>query len=157
MEKLPVGWNEIFLSFLEELSDELRDNLESEDEYDQIAGNVQVKAVVLNEAVSGLWTNMMRRVVMRVWVSPVVKSFWTLATTIFAVIIGAVYFAGISAHILAGLAIGIGCMTILLILEIGWIAVAESREFFDDERDADHPQTEAHAQVSQEETSRAEA
>lgn len=113
--------------------------------------------VVLNEAVSGLWVNLMRRVVMKMWVSPVVKSFWTLAITIFAVIIGAVYFAGIAAHILAGLAIGIGCMTILLILEIGFIAAAESREFFDDERDVDHSPTEVHAQVSQEETPRAEA
>jgi hypothetical protein len=48
-------------------------------------------------------------------------------------------------------------MTILLILEIGFIAAAESREFFDDERDVDHSPTEVHAQVSQEETPRAEA
>jgi hypothetical protein len=31
METLPVGWKEIFVPFLEELFDELRNNLESED------------------------------------------------------------------------------------------------------------------------------
>jgi hypothetical protein len=157
MERLPVGWKEIFLPFLEELFDELRDNLGPGDEYDRIAGNLQVKLVILNEAVSGLWVNLVQRVVMRSWVSPVLKSFWTLALTIFAVIVGAIYFVGASAHILAGLAIGIGCMTILLILEIRFIVVAESQEFFDDKRDVDHSRAETHTQVSQEEIPQAES
>jgi hypothetical protein len=128
----------------------LHDNLGLGKEYDQIAGRIEVKAIVLNEAVNGLWVNLMQRVVMKVWVSPVVKSFWILAVTILAVIIGAVYFVGMSAHILTGLAIGIGCMTIFLILEIGSNAVKESREFFDDKRDVDHSQQEAHTQILQE-------
>lgn len=148
MDALPVGWKEMFIPFLEELFDELRDNLGSGNEYERIAGNAQVKAVLLNEAASGLWVNLIQRVVLRSWISPVVKSFWTLALTILGVIAGAIYFAGVSAHILVGLAIGIGCMTILLILEIGFIVVAESKEFFDDKRDVDHSQAEAFTQVS---------
>lgn len=145
MESLPVGWKENFVPFLEALFDELRDSVESGDEYNRIAGDTEVRVLVLNEAVNGLWVNLIQRVVMRSWVSPVIKSLWTLVLTIFAVIIGAVYFAGVSAHILTGLAIGIGCMTILLILEMGSIAVAESKEFFDDKRDVDHSQTETDA------------
>lgn len=156
-EKLPVGWKEIFVPFLEELFDELRANAEPRRDSNRILGNAEVKALVLNEAVSGLWVNLMRRVLMRVWVSPVIKSFWTLALTISAIIIGAIYFAGPGAHILAGLAIGIGCMTILLILEIGFIAVTESKEFFDDETDIDHSSTEVNAQTSQEDASSTEA
>jgi hypothetical protein len=152
MEGLPVGWKETFIPFLETLFDELRDNTEPGDDYNRIAGDTEVKALVLNEAVSGLWVNLIRRVGMRAWVSPVIKSFWALALTILAVILGAIYFAGVSSHILTGLAIGIGCMTILLILEIGFIAVVESKEFFDDKRDIDHSPTGADAQVSQEET-----
>lgn len=157
MKELPVAGNEVFILSLEQLSNELRNDLGPEDDYERIAGNVEVKAVLLSEAVNGLWLNLIQRIAMRSWISPVVKSFWTLALTILAVIIGAIYFAGVGAHILTGLAIGIGCMTVLLILEIGFIAVAESKEFFDDERDVDHSQTEAHIQVPQEETPRAEA
>lgn len=157
MERLPVGWEDVFLPFLEEVSEDLQAALGSGDEFDSIAGNVEVKAVVLNEAVTGLWVNLMQRVVMRVWLSPVVKSFWILALTISAVIIGAIYFTGITAHILVGFAIGIGCMTILLILDIGFLAVTESREFFDDKSDVDHAQTETQAEASQEETPHAEA
>ena len=155
MESLPVGWKETFIPFLEALFDELRDNIETEDVYNRIAGDTEVRVSVLNEAVSGLWVNLIQRVVMRSWVAPVIKSFWTLALTIFAVIIGAIYFAGFFAHILTGLAIGIGCMTVLLILEAGHIVVAESKEFFDDRRDIDHSQTEADDQGPSEEMARA--
>jgi hypothetical protein len=154
MENLPVGWKENFIPFLENIFGELRENLRSEDEYNRVSGSVEVKVIVLNEAVSGLWVNLIQRVGMKIWISPLVKSFWTLALTILAAIVGAIYFTGIGAHILVGLAIGIGCMTILLILEIGFIAVKESREFFNDETDVDHSQAEAHAQASREEEPR---
>ena len=63
-EKLPVGWKEIFVPFLEELFDELRANAEPRRDSNRILGNAEVKALVLNEAVSGLWVNLMRRVSM---------------------------------------------------------------------------------------------
>jgi hypothetical protein len=141
MQDLPVGWKEQFIPFLEALFDELRNSTESEDEYKRISGETEILAQIINEAASGLWVNLIRRVVMRTWVTPVIKSFWTLVLTLLAATIGAVYFYGVVAHILTGVAAAIGWMTILLILEIGWLANKESKEFFDDDTDVEHPST----------------
>lgn len=78
---------------------------------------------------------------MKSWVSPVLKSFWTLAAVILAVLIAVIHFDGLIVVILNGLAIGIGCMTVLLLIEAGRIAVQESQEYFSDQTDVAHDET----------------
>lgn len=156
MEYMPLPFKEMFIPFLQEIFGELQGNLKTEAEYEKVAGDLEVKAALLAEAVNGLAVNLVQRVVMKAWVSPVVKSFKTLALTMLIAIIGAIHFTGVFANILVGFAIGIGCMTILLILEIGWIAVKESMEFFDDERDIDHSETNPTTQTLERESPPAE-
>ena len=139
LEDLPLAYNETVTPFIEELLNEVRDHCKSDAEFNRIMRDIAVKALILEEAANGLGVNLIKRVVMKVWVSPVIKSFRTLTVTMIAILIGAIHFSGITANILVGLALGVGCMTILLMGEIGSLAVQESREFFEHDRDADHP------------------
>lgn len=57
--------------------------------------------------------------------------FWTLAAVILVALMAIIHFNGIFVAILNGIAMGIGCMTLLLLIEAGLNTVQETEEFFD--------------------------
>jgi hypothetical protein len=60
--------------------------------------------------------------------APVVKAFQTLAVVIFAVLVALADYGGILKTVLFAAAVGLGAMSMLLVLELALVARREARE-----------------------------
>jgi hypothetical protein len=128
---LSLSWQNNILPFVEVIERELADRLGEGEEFDWAYGRVLTCLSLAEEAANGIGLNLIKRIGLHIWASPVLKSFWTLAAIIVFALIAVVRFNGFLITALNGLAIGVGCMTLLLIVEAALIAVQESKEIFD--------------------------
>jgi hypothetical protein len=127
---LPGSWNETIVPFAELIRSELQPNRGRVRKSKFIYENIFTRLAIAEEAVQGLGQNLVQRITSKALVSAVVKSLCTLAVVIIAVIVAAIHFRGLMMTILNGIVVGIGCMTILLLIETGLNAIQESSEFF---------------------------
>jgi hypothetical protein len=137
-KELPLLFWNTTAPFMELVKDELLERAEPDEKAERAYRKIITRLAIIEETVNNLGVNLIARVVTKTWVSPVIKSFWTLGAVVIAVLIAVIHFRGLTVVVLDGFAMGIGCMTILLLIEAGRIAVQESQEYFSDESDVDH-------------------
>jgi len=135
---LSLNWHSAALSFVDSIYEELRKKLRKREEFEWAYGNITTRLAVAEEAVNGIGLNLIQRIVLRTWLNPVTKSLWTLAMVILMTLVAIIHFSGFIIIILNGLAIGVGCMTLLLLIEAGLNAIQETRGFFDTRTDTEH-------------------
>ena len=105
-----------------------RSELEDAGEFQRVAWRVVTCASHIEETANALATNWIARIGTEQLLSPVLKVFRTLAVVTSTVIIAVLYYRGIVATIMDGIAVGIGCMTVFLFNEIAVEAARETRE-----------------------------
>jgi hypothetical protein len=135
-KELPLAFRDVSPPFLDIARDELHDQLGTGEEFDWAFYGITTRLAIAEETANGLGINLIQRIGLKLWVTPVLKSLWSLAAVVLAALIGVIHFSGITLVILNGLAIGIGCMTVMLLIEAGLLAIQESSEFFDIHTDA---------------------
>jgi hypothetical protein len=99
-KELPLAFHDVAMPFLDVVRDELGDRVETEEEFDWAFYSVATRLAVAEETANGLGVNLIQKVVMTVWVRPVLKSFWSLAAVVLSALIGAIYFSGVIVIIL---------------------------------------------------------
>jgi hypothetical protein len=135
-KELPLAFRDPAAVFVEVIGNELHEQLGAGAEFEWAFGSVVTRLAIAEETANGLGLNLIRLISLELWVKPVLKSFWTLAAVVLAALIAVIHFSGIIIVFLNGLAIGVSCMTVLLLFEAGLLAVQESIEFFDIRSDA---------------------
>jgi hypothetical protein len=128
---LSLAFQNNVMPFVKVIEQELTENLGTGEEFDWAFGRVLTRLSLAEESANGIGLNLIKRIGLHIWTSPVLKSFWTLAAVIMLAIIAAIHFNGFLITALNGLAIGVGCMTLLLIVEAGLNAIQESKNVFD--------------------------
>jgi hypothetical protein len=130
-KELPLAFRNAFPLFIDIVRSELHDRLGTGEEFNWAFYSIATRMAIAEETANGLGLNLIKKIVLVGWVKPVLKTFWSLAALVLAALIAAIHFSGVIVIILNGLAIGIACMTVMLIVEVGLLAIQESRDFFD--------------------------
>jgi hypothetical protein len=126
-----LSWNERIEGVLNVITEEQREELEESGDFGRVLRGVAYRVNDIEEAVQALFINWLQQLSVKRMLLPVLKSFGTLVVVIFAVLLSVLRYDGAVATILGGFGIGVGTMTLLLIIEVTLIAVRESRELYE--------------------------
>jgi hypothetical protein len=126
-----LSWNERIEGVLNVITDEQREDLEESGDFGRVLRGVAYRVNDIEEAVQALFINWLQQLSVKRMLLPVLKSFGTLVVVILAVLLSVLRYDGAVATILGGFGIGVGTMTLLLIIEVTLIAVRESRELYE--------------------------
>lgn len=131
MSDFPLGksWGRLLGPILDLIPPQQESNTDSRDDRNRIAYTISVRASHIEETANALAVNEVKRILVRLMLSPVIKSFRTTVVVVFAILLGVIYYRGLYAMILDGMAFGIGCMTMLLFAEISFHATAQAKEY----------------------------
>jgi hypothetical protein len=118
--------NDIIVPLLELFTTEQREQLERTGNYQKVGRGVGFRLMKIEEIMHGQFLMYIRKVTFFGIRDPVRRTFTTLAILIFGLLVSTIYFESFFKPILYGLAIGIGVMTLLLIIEFRMMARRES-------------------------------
>jgi hypothetical protein len=123
-----MDFGEIIEETLKTITEEQREELEAAGEFGPILRGVAWRVNDIEETVNGMFMIFVKEVGTIRMLAPVVKAFQTLAVVIFAVLVALADYGGILKTVLFAAAVGLGAMSMLLVLELALVARREARE-----------------------------
>ena len=129
---LPADLNDRFGPVLDLITEEFRDELEAQGEFGRVLRGVAYRVNDIEELNVGLFMNWLKHTTIETIGSPVVKAFQTLAAVILVILVSAVAYGGTLRTILFGCAVGLGAMTLALVIELGLVAARQAQMVYEE-------------------------